>query len=258
MSIEAGATNPIMPFITLLKEMWELSPLLTILASIGGLVWMYIKSLKKEKQHVLSLANLSYLILSFQNLKDQALKLYMQRSLDEVEEMLEEYITQHTCDYRDLIKGIIYTEGYSCKITSPCKKVGGHTLETHYIEIYEKVLHNGFRSVMRDIRLLVANNGFTNREPADFDMYYTSRARSLFEGVIKYQKRHYDDHIMPVPLKQLLNNVDSKEVDRLGIKIFSRVRDHRQVYEDRIKTIEKEENEKMSEFLGGDSGKKDT
>jgi hypothetical protein len=236
--------------------LYKQSPLLFILALIGSLVWMWIKNTKQEKKYALSLANIAYLVLFFQGKKDAAENERMHNSLEEAKEMIEEYKTERVCDYRDLIKPIIHAEEYECKIDSPCKTPRGHNLESLFIDVYSKVLDEAFRTVKGDIRRLIKNNGLTHRSPSDFDEYFAKRTDYLFEKVIRYLKKEYDDHKMPVHLRVLLNKIDMDDVRRLGMSIFRRARDHKLVYEDRMRTIEKEENDKMTSFIGGDDGNK--
>jgi hypothetical protein len=117
--------------------------------------------------------------------------------------------------------------------------------------VYEKKISRAFERSMPDIMNLIKYNGLTTRSHDDFESYFTQRTMNIFEGVIADLKRNYDDSIMPIPLADRLAKVDMEKVLKLGLKVFRRAREHRVRYEDRIKTIEKEEIAKMEEIKRG-------
>lgn len=234
-----------------LATLWAVSPWLAVLSLLGAVVKQLITNNKLRSSYNVSLSTISYIAMSFEQKRSQAEQDYLRDSMNDAEEYIEEYVTEMVCDYRDHIKPVIYSESYKCFLETPCEIPQGHNLEVLYLEVYEKKLREGFAKAKPEIMRLIKNNGLTSRSHDDFDGYFTRRTYAIFETVVAYLKKEYDESLMPVSLRSRLSRVDKEEVVRLGLKVFKRAREHRERYEDRMNTIEREEMIKMEDLKNG-------
>lgn len=217
---------------------WTQAPLLAVIVLIVWLWRQQRKEAKNKHSYSVNLTAITYTAISFEQKRRSAEEDYVKRASSEAEELIEEFIVEMICNYRDDIADLVVGDENHSK---------EHMIRL-YMGVYEGTIRKGFKKAMKDIVTIIKYNGLTSRSTVDFENYYAKRGLALFKIVISVMKKEYDNAIMPVRIDDRIKRFDITRAEKLSLDVFLAAREHRSVYEDRIMTLEKEEQEKLTEI----------
>ncbi len=227
-----------MEILEFVADNWQQAPLLAILALAGWVYKLQSGNTKTKESYSVNLTAISYTAISFEQKRHNAEQDYVARASNDAEELIEELTVEMVCDYRDDISPHVIGDDLHPK----------GALVRLYMGEYEKVVRKGFVRAMRDIVTMIKYNGLTSRSIAAFEAHYADRGVAIFHVVSSIMKREYDNTIMPVSIDDRLRRFDVDRFKRLSLDVFTRAREHRTVFEDRVSTLEREEQEKLTEI----------
>jgi len=219
-------------------KLWQQSPLLVVIILSAWLIKTHIDNASKTKAHTVNKTAIAYTAKSFEHRKQLAEDDYVAHASNDAEEMIGEFKIDLICDYRDAITSMVVASGTHTK----------DQMIDLYLKAYEQCLDIGFKKAFRDIVTMIKYNGLTSRSVTDFDSHYNKRGEGLYDVIVAVKKREYDDSLMPIPIAEYIKYFDIDRARKLALKVFYRAREHRVICEDRVKTLEKEEQLKLMEI----------